>query len=318
MKRVLLVVDVNNWAWHFKAKALKKQLSGCYLIDIVYTSKGTPKYADHLLPQYDHIHFFGWYVLDNIKLKYKNKISTSIASIEYNILRPGQAAQILPQVAVVAVSPVLGQLLRSKGYGRKIHDCFNGVDTDFFLPRKDEQNKVDIPDQKSVNRQFRVGLMCKPPSSYDLHGYKIMEAVRKELAKQPGIVCDFVIANHKSAKSHEDMRTYYQNLDVFIHTGRYHLATPNPVFEAAACGVPIVSTTNGCVPLLVQEGQSGYLIDIQLSDEDKVKQFVQKVLALSKNQELLKSMSTKIRHDIEQHWSWKVRAQHWKPVFDNT
>jgi glycosyltransferase involved in cell wall biosynthesis len=46
---------------------------------------------------------------------------------------------------------------------------------------------------------------------------------------------------------HADMPEYYAQLDLYVCASKME-GTPNPVLEAAACGVPILSTNVGVVP----------------------------------------------------------------------
>lgn len=301
MKSILLVSDVDNWAWHYKACELRDNLCHLYKIDVVYTH-AEPNYKNCNLVDYDHIHIFGWYSIGEREKLFLHKISTSIASIEYEILKPEKAKVILPLLKIVAVSEVLFDHLKFKGYN--VFACYNGVNELKFTPNHVEHNK------------FRVGLACKPPSKYDLHGYSIAEKIQLKLQKYDDVEFVMHIANHKTAISHEEMSNLYNTLDVFIHTGRYHLATPNPVFEASATGIPIIGTTNGCIPLLIKNNVNGFLIDINISDDDKVDQFVEKILYLKNNPDICKIMGLENRKIITSDWTWKKRALDWQSIFN--
>ena len=300
MKKILLVCDVNNWAWHYKACEIRDNLTQ-YKIDIVYTTKGEPRFQRTMMTKYDHIHFFAWYVLDNELLKFRDKMSTSIASIEYEYTKPDKARNILPQLIIVAVSPVMADEMKKLGC-KRIYHCYNGV------------NEIKFYRQPISHPKFRVGAACKPSSKFDLHGYNLLMNIKQELYSDSEIDCNFHIANHKTALTHNDMFKFYNSLDVFIHTGNYHLATPNPVFEAAACGIPIVATTNGCIPLLVKDGETGFLIDIK--SNERLKWFVEKLRWLATNRHKCYEMGIKIRKEIELNWTWKQRSKDWIKVFE--
>lgn len=308
MKNILLVCDVGNWAWHFKATEIKENLSSSYNIDIVYTNT-SPSYNDINLEksQYDHIHIFGWYKIGKKEEPYLNKISTTIASIEYEILDPKKAENILSKIKIVAVSKVLYDHLLKKGYN--VYPCYNGVNEIKFMP-----------DKIRLDTKFKVGIACKPPSKYDLHGYTIAEKIKKHFDNiennANNIEIIMHIANHKTASSHKDMANFYNSLDVFIHTGRYHLGTPNPVFESASCGIATIGTTNGCIPLLIKNGHNGYLIDIDKSDDNKINQFIEYITFLSQNRDLCKKMGENNRKEILSNWTWKQRALDWISVFE--
>ena len=137
------------------------------------------------------------------------------------------------------------------------------------------------------------------------------------------IKCDFVIANYKTAKrTHEQMVEYYNSLDLFIHTGKYHLSTPNPYFEAASCGIATIGTTNGCIPFLTTEYKNGITIDINKSDEEKAKFFIDtiKYLQMDKkingNKCLSNKMGIENRKEILNNWSWGKKAKCWIELFN--
>ena len=171
--------------------------------------------------------------------------------------------------------------------------------------------------------------MCKPPAVYDIHGYKIMDIIREYFKDDEEIECDFIIANYKTAKkTHEQMVKYYNSLDLFIHTGRYHLATPNPWFEAASCGIATIGTNNGCIPLITKNYHNGLIIDIHEKDDySKALKFIERIeyLHLDKkiktnNNNYKKSLCYKFgknnRKSILNKWTWEKRALDWIYLFN--
>ena len=326
MRKILLIPDVDNWAWGIKARAIKKNLSNLFHIDIAYQAKGTPKFKINMLKKYDHIHFFDWRYAGKF-LEYSNKISTSIASIEFIIKeKSGELYKsILPFIKIVAVSEEIAQVLEKHKLGSKVYRCFNGVNHELFKP------KPEI--RKLYSNKFRIGLMCKPPAKFDVHGYLLMEKLKTELDKNNEIECDFIIANYKTAKrTHEQMVEYYNSLDLFIHTGRYHLSTPNPYFEAASCAIATVGTTNGCIPLITNNFNNGLMIDIHKSDDEKIQEFLDIINYLkldkklkhhyiknniigTKYKDLCVEFGENNRKEILMNWTWEKRALDWISLF---
>lgn len=319
MRKILLVPDVSNWAWGIKARAIRDNLNNIFDIDIAYQSHGTPKFNINMINKYDHIHFFDWrYAIKHIK--YNDKISTSIASIEFIIKDKDRLDRLdaLKYIKIVAVSEEIANVLEKNKLGKEIHRCFNGVNEELFKPNKEIRKKY--------GNKFRIGLMCKPPSNYDIHGHKLMKKVRDELQKDEEIECDFIIANYKTAsKTHEQMVEYYNSLDIFIHTGRYHLSTPNPYFEAASCGIVTIGTTNGCIPFLTDNFKNGFTIDIEKSDDKKTEEFVsiikflkldRKINKLYNREDLCSIIGKNIRKSILNSWTWKERAKYWINLFN--
>jgi glycosyltransferase involved in cell wall biosynthesis len=63
-----------------------------------------------------------------------------------------------------------------------------------------------------------------------------------------------------------EMAKLYRDADLVLNPSRAD-NTPNSLLEAAACGVPIVSTDVGGVPYLVQHGVTAWLVPVDAPDE---------------------------------------------------
>lgn len=59
-----------------------------------------------------------------------------------------------------------------------------------------------------------------------------------------------------------DIRTIYYASDLFIHFSSMD-AFPNVVLEAQACGLPVIVNNFGGMPEQVQNGETGYIVDLQ-------------------------------------------------------
>lgn len=62
------------------------------------------------------------------------------------------------------------------------------------------------------------------------------------------------------AKTPGELKTYYQNADVFVYPSLYE-NFGQPVLEAAAAGLPIISTDVGVAREIVEDGETGFIID---------------------------------------------------------
>lgn len=93
------------------------------------------------------------------------------------------------------------------------------------------------------------------------------------------------------------MPRVYGEADVLVLTSDYE-GTPNVVLEAMASGLPVVSTRVGDVPGIVQDGETGYLVDP--NDEDSL---VEALLRLMGNESLRIEMGLRARRWVEDHRS---------------
>src|SRR5687768_15509539 len=74
-----------------------------------------------------------------------------------------------------------------------------------------------------------------------------------------------VAAREKKWRSCDEMVEFYHSLDIYLCASRSE-GTPNPCLEAAACGVPVVTTRVGNMPELVQHGVNGLFVERNVSD----------------------------------------------------
>ena len=67
---------------------------------------------------------------------------------------------------------------------------------------------------------------------------------------------------HTFLKNYYDIVKYYQALDVYLVTSRDE-GGPKAVLECMATGVPVVSTRVGMAPDVIQDGENGFLADVE-------------------------------------------------------
>ena len=67
-------------------------------------------------------------------------------------------------------------------------------------------------------------------------------------------------AREEKWRTQEEMVAFYQGVDVQICASRTE-GGPHPLLEAAACGIPLISTRVGIAPELIKDGDNGFLIE---------------------------------------------------------
>ena len=107
---------------------------------------------------------------------------------------------------------------------------------------------------------------------------------------------------------HDEMPEYYSKIDLYICTSSIE-GTPNPVLEAMACGVPVISTDVGVVPEVFGEYQRNYILERR--DVECLKATIKRMLS---NPENLKKCSLENLQQIQQ-WSWKQKCEQYGRFF---
>lgn len=209
------------------------------------------------------------------------------------------AVGLLRRFKVVTVnSKILFNLLASAL--DNVFYCANGVDCEFFVPSE----------EKSFQTPLSVGWVGK------IRGPKNFAVVEESLSriKQTGKYQAKIIALDKDMRGRKlspvQMRSFFQSLDFYL-CASLNEGTPNPALEAAACGVPIVTTRVGNMPELIDPGINGYFV------EPTVQSVVERFLELEKisTDEHLK-LRRNIRQSVEDNWSWEGRIKSFVAAYD--
>jgi glycosyltransferase involved in cell wall biosynthesis len=209
------------------------------------------------------------------------------------------AVGLLRQFKVVTVnSKILFDLL-SPALDRVMY-CANGVDCEFFTPA----------DGKPSRMPLRVGWVGK------IRGPKNFPVVKEALEhlEETGKFKPEVIAVDKDMRNRKlnasEMRDFFQNIDFYL-CASWNEGTPNPALEAAACGVPVVTTRVGNMPELIDPGINGYFV------EPTVASIVERFLEIARMPEgRYISMSKNIRQSARDLWSWESRIGGFLSAFD--
>ena len=137
---------------------------------------------------------------------------------------------------------------------RPLYYTPNGVDTDFFRP-------AAAP--KAPTRSLRVGwagsLANHPAEHRGVHEF-IAPAVA---AVEGAELC--LAVREEQWRDREEMLDFYRSIDVYVCASRSE-GTPNPCLEAAACGLPVVTTRVGNMPELIRDGENGFFVERDAGD----------------------------------------------------
>lgn len=201
---------------------------------------------------------------------------------------------------------------------REIYDCIegipapsavlsDGVDLGLFKPRHLERLRC------LDSRPIRVGWVGHSGWAATLEDFKGVNSILKpalaELVAE-GLPLELRFADRKERLiPHDQMPDYYAEIDILICTSKIE-GTPNPVLEAMACGVPVISTDVGIVSEAFGPKQQAYILP-----DRSIQSLKQALRRLVSDHSQFVELSAENLLQIKQ-WDWDIRVEPFANYFD--
>jgi glycosyltransferase involved in cell wall biosynthesis len=299
---ILAIADRPGWAIDSKARNLRRILAGRFDLIVRYQHEVT----EPELEAADLVMIFYWLEIPKMPLpaaaleRSADRLVIGICShreLEGDFRERGLATLNRLPRAVFA-----NNLRLQREYAPlldvPVHYTPNGVDTTFFRP--------SVEARKRVAGQLRVGWA----GSLANHGaeHRRFDVIERAVASLSGVTLSTAIREQRW-RNHDEMLEFYRDLDVYVCASRSE-GTPNPCLEAAACGVPIITTAVGNMPELIEEGGNGYLFD------GSVDGLAHDLAVLRDSPLLAMRMGARIRETITA-WDWRMQAENYARMFDS-
>jgi len=301
--RVLTIVDRPGWAVERKALNLRRHLAGRY--DVVLRYQHEVVAAD--LDAVDLVVIFYWLQLRKVQFstedlaRRSDRLLIGICSefeLEADRREPGlEVLRTLPR----AVFANNARLARTYGglIDRPMYETPNGVDTSFFTARRRRSR------WRRRSGSLRVGWAGSLTNQGPDHR-RVDAVLRPAVERVDGATFHGAIREERWRDAGE-MRDFYRELDVYV-CASVSEGTPNPCFEAAACGVPLVTTPVGALPELVRDGENGRFFD------GTVDQLVDRLTELRDDPRGADRLAGRMLHDVRR-WDWSVLAERYATMF---
>lgn len=326
MKKIALIVDKDNWAFYNIASNIKKYLSNKYEIEI-YVREYIQNIVSLIfcLQKYDLVHFF-WRgdldLFDNDFVKEYLKYS----GIEYKVFYEKYISHLnittsvydhlfLENENIAFTKKVINQSNNYTVCSKKLFDIYNNFDK---KPAAIITDGVDIEMFKNIKRQknelFTIGWVgnSKWGADYyeDVKGVKtILEPALKIIKNRGYKVKGYFADSSKKYIPKNKMPDYYQKIDLLVCTSLFE-GTPNPILEAMACGIPIITTNVGIVNELFGNLQKKFIIKernpIVLADA------IEKII---NDKEIQEKISLENRKRIKL-WDWEKISKKFENFFE--
>lgn len=295
---VLCIVDKPGWAHDRKTQALTAALAGEYRLVTRYQSEVSETDIDAA----DLVLVYYWLQLERMPHlrrafeRVRERLMIGACS-EYELQggwrKRGLATlSRLPQ-AVFANNLKLTQELAAT-LGRYVFYTPNGVHTSFFHP-------TAAPPPAAPLRVGWAGSLTNQSAEH-----RGVPLIRAAVAAVDGTeLC--LAAREDRWRDAEEMRAFHQSLHVYVCASSSE-GTPNPCLEAAACGVPVVTTPVGSMPEVIRDGENGFFVTRDAND------IAAKLRRLRDEPELRARMGRAARAGVAA-WDWQHQAPRYAEVF---
>lgn len=285
--KVLVVCDVDWWAFEKIYQGLKSKCSDKWIIESCYLRKSPIiKHED-----YDIILFLCDYMFNSIFVNKIPKEKLIFAVRQTKSVDLFINNNIFDYANIVAVS---NKLLYSQ-YSNKyinIRLAPGGVNIDKFYYKKHE-----------FKENIRVGWSGSIRNfGKDMRGISIIEKVCQDI----GFIFCPAIREERMRTENEMVEYYHNDIDIYVDLSK-SAGRQNGLIEAGACGLPIISSKVGIAEELIIDGENGFLCD---RDENSLKD---KLLNTIKHYDIF---SINIRKTIEEKWSWDIHAKIFEEIFE--
>jgi len=279
---ILLIADRKGWAYENRCNMLMRYLSNDFNFEIAYSHD----YPILDIEKYDLIYFAGYNLIGIGREIPRNKIVTSLSGmVSYS---PEEVAEKINQSFACSVFNRNHLSIVFSYTDTPLFYIPNGVDTDLFCPAEKEKNEV-----------FTLGWA----GNFKHKGKRL-----EELQWTVNLLSDIKLKTQTMGKiiPHTEMPGFYQSLDCYCQVSISE-GCSNTLLEAAACGIPIISTDVGTAKEIISN-DGGFLVKDDLSD-------LQEKIELMRNSDMEK-MGKILRDRILSGWTWEKRTIQYKEMFD--
>jgi len=328
--KVGLVIDTAGWAFDNIASQMTKHLSSEFEMEIIASYDIGDKLPLLLmLERFDLVHFF-WRkdilsLLDPSLTGHLGKIGIGSSELFKRCLgnKPITTSVydhlFLSRTEINDYKPVFETVTGYSVSSQRLYNIYSnireyptpaavisdGVDLDLFFPNR--ARRFPTADQPLI-----VGWAGNSAWASEIEDFKgfhtILQPALTELAEEGVPVVGHFADRQSRMIPHRRMRHYYSSIDVFVCSSKIE-GTPNPVLEAMACGVPVISTDVGIVPEVLGDLQQEFILP------ERSKECLKTVLRrLNDNREILPKLSEENLLSV-QSWAWSHKVRKFEPFF---
>jgi len=334
-RKLCLVADVRDWAYDNIAKQIKYHLGERIQIEILYQDQAASWWDTFhhavFTKKSDFVHFFWRETL--FKLLLTPWVLSGFCK-EKNISPQAFAERLAETVLTASVydhlflapheinerqkyfSMLDGYSVSSRRLFEIYKDNFpveptvvaeDGVDLRFFRPKNLE--RFGAKQKRPLTIGWVGNSEWNASSGTDRKGFVTILKPAIDALKREGLRVELKLADRAVKQiPHAAMPDFYAELDVLVCTSEIE-GTPNPVLEACACGVPILTTDVGIVRELLGPQQQRYVVE-----ERSMELFKTRLAEIYRQRDHLAALSSE-NLQVIRAWSWDKKTLNFMRLF---
>lgn len=335
--KVALIVDAQNWAFHNSARQLQRHLGSRFELTILSAHDVGELHRILLLTRDCDLVYFFWRV-------HLAHLTGEQGRVAFNALGGLDQSEFLAEFCserAIATGvfdhlfldshPILtdiGRVLKRLNIAysvssAKLHRIYADL-PEYPEPLAELSDGVDLvifrPENLSrfgntSSRRLVVGWTGNSEWANDVEDFKGVHSILRPAIDQliaQGHSIELKLADRRDGLiPHADMPNFYHGIDVYVCVSKIE-GTPNPVLEAMAAGVPVISTDVGIVREAFGPLQSQFILA-----ERSISQLQNAIRVLIREPQLLRRLSDENIRSI-QAWDWSRKAAAFGQFFDTT
>ncbi len=212
---------------------------------------------------------------------------------------------------IVVPSQFLADVFAEYNLSAKV--IYNFLDTEKFVFRERKPLVPVFLSNRNFEEHYNVGCVLRafsliqkqiPSAKLIVAGYGSEEAKLKQTAVELKLENTEFIGKIPS----EEMPEIYNRADVYLNASIVD-NMPLSLIEAFACGLPVVSTNAGGIPFIVENDQTGLLVE-----KNDCENLAKKALEVLKNEKLAQNIINNARRECQKYELSKIK-QDWKDYY---
>jgi len=206
--------------------------------------------------------------------------------------------------AISAVSEACSNEIREHCKDKDISVIRPGVDSACFVASDSDKGYILFAGRLETRKGLSDLIMAASlvrrinhNARFVIAGKGTVEDQLKRYATRLGLENNVHFAGFVSS---DKLLRHYQNASMFVLPS-YYEGLPTVLLEAMACGLPVVATSVGGVPELVEDGKTGILVAPR-----KPEMLAEAIIKLLNNPEMRRKIGQNARRHVVENYDWEI------------